>query len=156
MNLSVKDRKLLWAKAANRCSYRFQSEMCRKPLVQAAGGSDVVVGEESHIVGDKLGSARYRADCANRNSYENAILLCSTHHTIVDSNQTVFTVVALSEMKRAHEKAVASSPGDPSDRITITDVEVTAEVSDADRVVGMEVNRPATLTNVRSTVKATT
>lgn len=155
MNISPKDRKLLWAKAAARCSYRFKDEVCGRVLVQSAGGTDVVVGEECHIVGDKPGSARYRVDCPNRNSYENAVLMCPNHHTIIDGNERVFTVPALSTMKREHETHIASGTGDSTERIEINDVEFTTEVSDADRAVGMEVNRPASLTNVRSTLKAT-
>jgi len=59
MNLSDKDRKRLWAKAGNRCSYRFGDEVCDQSLVLDDQGTDVVVGNECHVVGDKPGSSRY-------------------------------------------------------------------------------------------------
>jgi len=155
MNLTDKDRKLLWAKAGNRCSYHFKGEICGQSLVVAAGGEDVVVGQECHIIGDRPGSARYSPDCPNRDSYDNAILFCPIHHKMVDDIQTTHTVSALEEMKREHEAAVRAGRGGPTERLVFTHSEFNTEVSDADRAVGMEVNKPASFTNVKSTLKAT-
>jgi len=51
MGLSGRDRKTLWTKAGNRCSYRFKGEVCNKLLVYEDGGKLVNIGEECHIVG---------------------------------------------------------------------------------------------------------
>ena len=153
MNLSVKDRKILWAKAHNRCSYRFDGEVCPKRLATAVQGCDVVVGEECHIVGEKPGSARYLEDYADRDTYDNAVLLCSVHHKIVDDRSDVYTVKLLRRMKVEHEAAVASDAAGP--HVEIRNSEFVTEAKHADRAVGMEIDRPASFTNVRSTLKAT-
>ena len=153
MSLSDKDRKLLWARAGNRCSYRFNGETCYQRPVQNSGGTDVVVGEECHIIGDKPGSARYQADYADHDGYANRILLCSPHHTMVDSAPETSTVDTLRRMKSEHEAAVAAASDLPTDRVEIANSEFVTDVSNADRVVGMEVSRPAALTNVKSTVR---
>jgi len=154
MDLSGKDRKRLWAKAANRCSYRFANEVCDQALVLDDRGTDVVVGNECHIVGDRPGSARYMAECTDRNSYENAILLCSVHHKVIDDSERTYTVDVLQQMKRDHEGAVTFHDNDPAERLSIVNSEFNTEVSGADRAVGLEVNRSASLSGVRSTLKA--
>jgi len=153
MNLSVKDRKILWAKAGNHCSYRFGTDICDHSLVKEdAGGQNVVIGVECHIVGEKPSSARYSDNCPTRESYDNAILLCSIHHKMVDDNPVVYSVATLQQMKREHEDAVSAGS---REQLDFRDSEFITEVSDADRAVGMEVNKPASFSNVTSTLKAT-
>ena len=154
MNLSDKDRKRLWAKAANRCSYRFGNEVCDRLLVLNDQGADVVVGHECHIVGDKPGSARYMTECTNRNSYENAVLLCPVHHKVIDDTEGTYTVGMLQRMKREHEGTVAFHGNNQAERLSIVNSEFNTEVSNADRAVGLEVNRPASLSGVKSMLKA--
>ncbi len=154
MDLSNKDRKRLWAKAANRCSYRFGNEVCDQPLVLDDRGTDVVVGNECHIVGDKPGSARYVVECTDRESYENAILLCTVHHKVIDDSERTYTVDVLHQMKREHERALAFHGDNEAARLSIVNSEFITEVSGADRAIGLEVNRPASLSGVKSTLKA--
>jgi hypothetical protein len=152
MNLSDKDRKLLWGKAKNVCSYRFKGTVCSQPLVLTHEGNDVVVGNECHIIGEKPGSARYLADFAGRETYENAILLCPVHHKLIDDTEGVHTSEVLRRMKSEHEQLASFDKDRP---LKFEASEFVTEVSNADRVVGMEVNRPASFTGVRSTLKAT-
>ena len=49
------------------------------------------------------------------------------------------------------QRSIKEQPTD--DRLEIRDSEFVTKVSEADRAVGMEVNRPATISNVRSTLK---
>jgi hypothetical protein len=46
-----------------------------------------------------------------RDRYYNLILLCPTHHTIVDKSETDFTIDALLQMKSSHETWVATQLG---------------------------------------------
>lgn len=155
MSLRVQDRKRLWAKAGNRCSYRWKGNVCAQSLVLRDEGKDVVVGEECQIIGDKPGgSARYVVDYPNRDAYENAILLCPTHHKVVDDNENVYQIEALHQMKSEHEAVVASYQENSAARIDVSDSEFITEVADADRAVGIEVNRPASFANVRSVLTA--
>jgi hypothetical protein len=64
----------------------------------------------AHICGEKLGANRHDPDhtVAARDDYQNLILLCPTHHTLIDrkENEPIFTVATLQEMKAAHEARV--------------------------------------------------
>jgi hypothetical protein len=95
--MKVTDRKRLWALSGGVCGF----PDCG---VELAGnpGADKVLGEEAHIKGEKLGAARYDpAQCdEERDGYDNRILLCPTHHTMVDSNETQYTVMALGTCQR--------------------------------------------------------
>ena len=43
------------------------------------------------------------------NDYDNLILLCPTHHTLIDKEDKIYTVEVLRQMKQEHEKFVAQS-----------------------------------------------
>jgi hypothetical protein len=64
----------------------------------------------AHICGDKLGSNRHDPNQSDleRNDYENLILLCPTHHTLIDrkENAARFAAQFLHEMKAEHEARV--------------------------------------------------
>lgn len=151
MSISVQHRKFLWAKAGNRCSYRYRGEVCDKELVVKDGEKDTLVGEECHLVGEKPKTARYAASFNGRNSYDNLILMCSEHHTIIDVNKNEYTVDVLQKMKQSHENSIAERLNRQEfERITIKDSAFRTEVRHADEAIGMEVNRPAELSNVRS------
>jgi len=67
----------------------------------------------AHIEGEKPGAARYNANMPyeERNNYQNFILLCPTHHTIIDKDENQYTVEKLRQLKKEHEKWVEDSPG---------------------------------------------
>ena len=75
---------------------------CRNRLVDKV---DVLIGEVCHICADKPGGKRYdpQQTEAERQALANLIVLCPNHHTVVDSDDTDYTVAALREMKRQHE-----------------------------------------------------
>lgn len=110
MSISEKSIKLLWSNAAGRCSFSSCDE--RLTVEQAAEYAPYTLGEMAHIKGNKPTSNRYdeKQSDKKRDSYENLILLCPTHHTLVDKaeNEARFTVKMLLEMKVEHEKKVAS------------------------------------------------
>jgi hypothetical protein len=64
-----------------------------------------VIGEICHIKAAKRGGSRYDDDqtSAERNGYNNLILLCPTHHTVVDSDVEAYTAERLTKMKQDHE-----------------------------------------------------
>lgn len=67
-----------------------------------------IVGEECHIVArvsmGPRGSATLTLE--ERNYYNNLILLCSTHHKLVDDQEKTYTVDKLQQIKTAHEEWV--------------------------------------------------
>jgi len=106
MNMSDRDRKFLWSRAGNRCSYNFKSEKCNVELLKYVNGNLTALGEECHIVGETEKAPRYVAAFSERMTYYNMILLCKEHHKIIDENADVHTVKSLHEMKDQHEEAV--------------------------------------------------
>ncbi len=152
MNLTDRERKILWTRAGNRCSFRQADQACDQPLSITQGDKEVVVGNECHIVGEKPGSARYVEDFSERESYSNAILLCPTHHKLIDDEKTRddFPVSLLSAMKRDHEAEVAHR----QQHTVIKDSEFVTEAKNVDKVIGMDIAAPTTLSNVKARVTA--
>jgi hypothetical protein len=65
----------------------------------------VLVGEIAHIEGALPDSARFREEMSNedRRAFSNLLLLCGTHHTVVDTDLGKWTTDKLKELKAAHE-----------------------------------------------------
>lgn len=110
MSLKIGDLKKLWAKSGNICSFPDCGvELAREKKMNR------VIGEEAHIKGEKETTPRY--DCnqsqEERESYENHILLCPTHHTEIDSDPIVWTVGRLYQIKSAHEKQMVRNRQHP-------------------------------------------
>jgi hypothetical protein len=110
MSITNKSIKLLWSNAAGRCSFRSCGE--RLSVEEAEGVNPYTLGEMAHIKGNKLGSNRYDVEqpAIERDSYENLILLCPTHHTLIDKaeNEDAFSIELLHEMKREHESLIST------------------------------------------------
>lgn len=64
------------------------------------------IAKAAHIVGEHEGSARHDASLSleARNSIENLILLCPTHHDVVDADEATWTVTRLQRLKAEHEE----------------------------------------------------
>lgn len=99
--MRVYDRKKLWARSGNICSF----PDCGIELVLEQQANRVL-GEEAHIKGEKPTAPRYDPEQSEveRESYENRILLCPTHHTMIDAVPGDWTVGQLLEMKASHER----------------------------------------------------
>lgn len=91
--------KQLFAVSRNRCAFRD----CRTPMVDRKSGS--VLGQVCHIKGEKRGSARFdeKQPDSKRQAFDNLILLCGSHHKIIDDDETTYTVRRLRKMKKDHE-----------------------------------------------------
>ncbi len=70
-----------------------------------------LLGQVAHIKGNRPGSARYDADQSDdeRQSYANAIVLCGTHHPIVDNLANVdrYPADIIRKWKTSHEADIA-------------------------------------------------
>lgn len=102
MSISDRDRKILWAKAGNRCS------KCKQPLVQPGDAEDstdhAVVGEECDVISPKLDGPRgHLAIVGDLDGYGNLILLCPSDHTIIDQLPKDWPPSRLHKMKAEHE-----------------------------------------------------
>lgn len=106
--ISLPTRKALWSKAHDVCAF----PGCTQTLVLVGDeAGDVpdpsVVGQEAHIRSARPDGPRFDPSYpkAKLDEYENLLLLCATHHTLVDSrNGAGFSVGALVRMKRDHER----------------------------------------------------
>lgn len=109
MGISVQSRKMLWGRSGNQCSF----EACTVELAHEhdPDANAVVIGEEAHIVAQKPDGPRGASPLTRdqRDHYSNLILLCPTHHSLVDSDEAMFPVAKLLEMKAVHEASVRPS-----------------------------------------------
>lgn len=108
MAITQKTIKLLWAGAAGTCSFTGCGErLCDSG---AAGSAPYTIGEMAHIRGELPGSNRHDESQTpqERDDYLNLILLCPTHHALVDrkENESTYTVDRLIAMKIEHERLV--------------------------------------------------
>ncbi len=103
MPISTKSLKMLWGRAAGRCSM----PDCRLDLYEDKTEADdpTLVGDNCHIVAESDDGPR--ADPAmpkdQRNIYTNLILLCRNHHKVIDAQEGEYTVERLHRMKAEHE-----------------------------------------------------
>lgn len=95
--------RLIWVQAAARCSF----PDCRKELLVDAsnGGDSSAVGEVAHIVSASPKGPRGNgvAPGGDRNGSPNLLLLCPTHHEIIDKQPQDYTVERLIGIKSSHE-----------------------------------------------------
>ena len=118
------DLGLLWGWAAARCAY----PGCRCELAAPATEDDnaVPIGEIAHIVGssDKGPRGMEGLPGAHRDKYENLILLCPTHHTLVDKQVNSFTVDDLKGWKREHERWVRERLSEEMSNVGFAELEI--------------------------------
>jgi hypothetical protein len=129
--------------------------VCDIELVKYDNAKYIVLGEECHIVGEKPKAARYIDDYPEREAYYNAILMCRLHHKIIDDNENVYTIEILHYMKDSHEQSIRQAKQSTIlQTLMIEDAEFLTIVGKAQRAVGMEINQPAQLRNVKSELRA--
>ena len=152
MSITKRERKILWARAGNRCSYRYEDVVCDKELINTDG---VIIGEECHIVGRNKSAARYTVNFKDKNKYSNLILMCPEHHKLIDDREDIYSIDVLQEMKRLHEQTVSERINrNEIQPIIIKDSHFETEVKNADEAIGMEVTKPVQFFNVKSTLRA--
>ena len=92
--------KKLFALSGNICSF----PGCSLPMVDNSG---TVAGKICHIHAQKSGGPRFidSLDEKEIHAYENLILMCGHHHTIIDDQENIYTADLLRELKIIHELA---------------------------------------------------
>lgn len=106
MSISVSDIKKLWGKAAGRCCFQGCGIECVQFLDQ---NSPITIGEMAHIIAKNPDGPRGDHDNTDNNSYDNLILLCPTHHAIVDAAPDVYSKHKIRGMKRKFEKYISDA-----------------------------------------------
>ena len=105
--------KALFALSGNQCAH----PNCSQRLTHRPGpcATTSVVGEVCHIHGRKRGSPRWKPELTDEQIHDssNLILLCPTHHTIVDNHPETYTADVLRTWKNDRErKYTAEKLGD--------------------------------------------
>jgi len=98
MSIQESTVKRLFGMSGNQCAI----PECQTPLII----NDVVVGEICHIRARRKGGPRFHPNltAAERDHFDNLILLCSTCHKLADSKPTAYSSDWLKQVKAAHEK----------------------------------------------------
>jgi len=109
LSISLKTRKMLWGRSANRCNH----PDCRRELVMDATETDdeSIIGEECHIIAQEENGPRGNSNFTKdeRDKYSNLILMCHIHHKIIDDQPNTYSVKVLTDIKRKHEEWVRDS-----------------------------------------------
>jgi hypothetical protein len=117
--MKERDIKLLWGRAGGTCSF----EGCRRKLTEdpTAVSDALPLGEHAHIVAESMDGPRGQSvlDPAARDGYTNRILLCPTHHTLIDKAPNDYPVERLHMMKRDHELWVEQQLGAYDERTRV-------------------------------------
>jgi len=117
--ISQKNAKILWARAAGRCSL----EECRLELtLEKIEEGMLTYGEMCHIVGEKTKATRGISPMTakDRAEYHNLILLCANHHTQIDGDEKKYPIEILHRIKTKHEQWVQESLS--AKKLTATDI----------------------------------
>lgn len=95
---SLRTIKRLFAVSGNSCAF----PDCQNPIVEESG---TVTGEIAHICSASPKGPRYEPSQSEteRNGFNNLILLCSRHHTIIDTEVEKYSTSVLASIKAAHE-----------------------------------------------------
>jgi hypothetical protein len=106
MPISEKTSKLIWGQCAARCC------ICKGDLVHAPKGAVIsLLGEVAHIVGETIAAARGESllTQTQRNASENLLLLCRSHHKIVDDDPASYSIQVLRDLKQRHIEWIAAT-----------------------------------------------
>lgn len=95
--VSEKTIKKLFALSGNRCGF----PGCTTPIIEG----ETVIAEVCHIRAESAGGPRFTASLGEkeRNAFSNLLLLCPTHHKVIDDRPDIYTPELLDSVKLAHE-----------------------------------------------------
>jgi hypothetical protein len=131
MPISEQDIKLLWGRAAQRCSF----PDCRIKLTQnkELSSDSFPLGEQAHIVGRAETAPRGKSNLTSeqRDSYYNLILLCPNHHVEIDKNPDDYTIEKLHFFKDQHEYWVEHQLSETKDSHKTAESIIYADLIDA-------------------------
>jgi hypothetical protein len=118
----IKDVKLLWGLSAGRCAH------CKQPCIAEGTTNDraAIIGQIAHIVAHSNEGPRANPSMSaiERDRYENWILLCSTHHDLVDMQASTYTVEELQTWKNKHEEWICKCLEKAIPSVTFTELEI--------------------------------
>jgi hypothetical protein len=104
---SARARREIWALSGGRCAFA----ECRKELIFREGGLTLSLGKVAHIVAASPDGPRGKDSVpgGDRSAEANLLLLCPTHHDLIDAQPKKYTTQRLIGIKETHERWVAES-----------------------------------------------
>lgn len=103
-HINDKDIKLLWGRSAGRCAF----PGCNCELTAFVEKGNCVIGEMAHVISHSPNAPTRNDEIGGNNTYENLILLCPTHHTLIDKKELKhnFPEQLVKKWKYEHEQKV--------------------------------------------------
>ncbi len=120
----TKDVELLFGWAAGLCAFPGCTTECLREPIAVDGPA--VIGKIAHIVahGDTGPRADPTLPLEQRDCYDNWILLCPTHHDIVDVQPNGHSIADLKKWKADHERWVRERTAREMPAVTFAELEV--------------------------------
>lgn len=119
------DIKILYGRAAGRCSFT----ECKIDLILNNTKKDKAkqIGNIAHIIAHSADGPRGDSDCEELDCYDNWILLCPTHHDMVDAQPNTYTIMYLRKLKLEHEEWVTKRLDEEMSNVGFAELEVAAK-----------------------------
>lgn len=107
ISISSTEQKILFAKSGNICAF----PGCDLPIIAEVGDENKPLAEIAHMIAYEDNGPRSDPNLSvkDRNKASNLILLCPTHHTLIDKFEHQFNIYVLREMKMQHEQKFSGS-----------------------------------------------
>jgi hypothetical protein len=118
-----KDVKILFAMSAGYCAFPRCSQRC--VVEKTVSDPHVVIGHIAHIVAHSKDGPRGQSSLSDdeRDCYQNWILLCPTHHTVIDKQPNHYTIEDLKEWKKRKEDSITQNLEEAVVNITFVELE---------------------------------
>jgi hypothetical protein len=89
--------------------------------------NETLTGEVCHIKGTRPGSARHDLSQTDveRHDYKNLVLMCPTHHTVIDDDEDAYSVEYLLKLKSMNEQRSQTIPDEEASRVARSFVLIT-------------------------------
>jgi hypothetical protein len=104
-SITTKNQNLLWAVSGGRCEYAGCNKVLHTDILTNRKCNSAYI---AHIVADEPNGARGDTTRSKllANNISNLMLLCDTHHRMVDADEVTYTESRLLAMKRQHEERI--------------------------------------------------
>lgn len=105
---SLQHLKALWGLSGGICAF----PGCTTRVIEFSESQDpIVIGEIAHILASSNSGPRSASSDTGiqRDEYDNLIVLCPTHHTLIDKNPSAYPEITLRAWKLAQETNVQST-----------------------------------------------
>lgn len=117
--------KQLFVTSGHYCAY----PGCEQSIVDFSGDSPVILGEIAHIEGSSDDGPRANRLLSNtqRDSYPNLIVLCPTHHSLIDKSPELFPVETLKEWKNEQERSTTEKLSAGAVSVTFAELQIVCD-----------------------------